>query len=72
MNTSKGKIINCLSDITEAITNYYSIDDYLDSIYEKDVTTKYQPRKMRYHIYLIEQFNFIYSVDVRCEIWCSK
>ena len=45
LNISKGKIINCLSDITEAITNYYSIDDYLDSIYEKDVTTKYQPRK---------------------------
>jgi hypothetical protein len=45
LNTSKGKIVNCLSDITQAITNYYSIDDYLDSIYEKDVTTKYQPRK---------------------------
>ena len=46
LRTSKGKIIiNCLSDITQAITNYYSIDDYLESIYEKDITTKYNPRK---------------------------
>ena len=46
LKTSKGKVvINCLSDITQAITNYYSIDDYLESIYEKDVTTKYNPRK---------------------------
>jgi hypothetical protein len=34
-----------LSDITQAITNYYSIDDYLESIYEKDITTKYNPRQ---------------------------
>ena len=46
LKTSKGKIIiNCLTDILQAITNYYSIDDYLESIYEKDITTKYNPRK---------------------------
>ena len=31
--------------VTEAVTNYYSIEDYLEHIYEKDNTTKYKPRK---------------------------
>jgi len=31
--------------VVEAVTNYYSIEDYLEHIYEKDNTTKYKPRK---------------------------
>ena len=46
LNTKKDKNDNdCLSNIIQAITKYYPIEDYLDNVYEKDVTTKYQPRK---------------------------
>jgi hypothetical protein len=35
----------CIDNIENAIINYISVDDYLDIIFKKDVTTKYKPRK---------------------------
>ena len=31
--------------INEAVANYYTVGEYIDNIYEKDITTKYKPRK---------------------------
>jgi hypothetical protein len=50
MNDSNGIFIPLVSlrdatSLKEAVTNYYSIEDYLEHIYEKDNTTKYKPRK---------------------------
>jgi len=35
----------CLSNIEQAIINYYTIDDYISFIFEKDITTKYKLKK---------------------------
>jgi len=35
----------CLSNIENAIDKYISIEDYLDVIFERDITTKYKPRQ---------------------------
>jgi hypothetical protein len=35
----------CISNIETAIDEYISIEDYLDIVFEKDITTKYKPRK---------------------------
>jgi hypothetical protein len=35
----------CFSNIDTAIVNYFTIEDYLDYIFEKDITTKYKPRQ---------------------------
>ena len=35
----------CFDNIENAIINYVSIEDYLDLIFEKDITTKYKPRQ---------------------------
>jgi hypothetical protein len=50
LNATKDMIINIneMKDsdaVIEAIKKYYTIEDYLDHIYEKDNTTKYKPRK---------------------------
>jgi hypothetical protein len=39
------KDTTCLSGIELAIDEYVTIEDYLDIVFEKDVTTKYKPRK---------------------------
>jgi hypothetical protein len=36
---------DCLSKIEVAIKRYESIEDYIDIVYEKDITTNYKPRK---------------------------
>ena len=36
---------SCLNSIENAIDNYITVDDYLDFIFEKDITTKYKPRQ---------------------------
>jgi hypothetical protein len=36
---------NCINNIRTAIDNFVSIDDYLDLIFEKDITTKYKPKQ---------------------------
>jgi hypothetical protein len=38
-------INDCLTKIEHAIIDYITIEDYLDLVYEKDVTTKYKPKK---------------------------
>jgi hypothetical protein len=35
----------CLNNIEQAIINYYTIDDYVSFIFEKDITTKYKLKK---------------------------
>ncbi len=35
----------CFNNIENAIINYNTIEDYLDFIFEKDITTKYKPRQ---------------------------
>jgi hypothetical protein len=35
----------CLENIEQSIINYYTIEDYIDFIFEKDITTKYKPKK---------------------------
>jgi hypothetical protein len=50
LNATKDMIINIneMKDsaaVIESIKKYYTIEDYLDHIYEKDNTTKYKPRK---------------------------
>jgi hypothetical protein len=50
LNATKDMIINIneMKDsaaVIEAIKKYYTIEDYVDHIYEKDNTTKYKPRK---------------------------
>ena len=50
LNATKEMVINIneMKDATaviDAIKKYYTIEDYLDHIYEKDNTTKYKPRK---------------------------
>jgi hypothetical protein len=39
------KDTDCVDSIENAIINYASLEDYLDFIFEKDITTKYKPRK---------------------------
>ena len=36
---------NCFNNIENSIINYITIEDYLDLIFEKDITTKYKPRQ---------------------------
>jgi hypothetical protein len=36
---------NCINDIENSIINYITIEDYIDFVFEKDITTKYKPRK---------------------------
>jgi hypothetical protein len=35
----------CLRNIENAIDQYVSVEDYLDIVYEKDVTTRYKPKQ---------------------------
>jgi hypothetical protein len=35
----------CFNNIENAIINYNTVEDYLDFIFEKDITTKYKPRQ---------------------------
>jgi hypothetical protein len=35
----------CFNNIENSIINYITIEDYLDFIFEKDITTKYKPRQ---------------------------
>jgi hypothetical protein len=35
----------CFNNIDNAIVNYFTSEDYLDLIFEKDITTKYKPRQ---------------------------
>jgi hypothetical protein len=35
----------CFNNIDNAIVNYFTTEDYLDLIFEKDITTKYKPRQ---------------------------
>jgi len=35
----------CLQDIQNALDSYYSIEDYIDVVFEKDITTKYKPKQ---------------------------
>ncbi len=41
----KDKREECLKNIENAIDSYYTIEDYLDFLYEKDITTKYKKRR---------------------------
>jgi hypothetical protein len=31
--------------VKESIENYYTVEEYIDSVYEKDITTKYKPKR---------------------------
>jgi hypothetical protein len=31
--------------VKESIQNYYNVDEYVDTVYEKDITTKYKPKR---------------------------
>ena len=35
----------CLTNIQNAIDNYITIEDYIDLVFEKDITTKYKPKQ---------------------------
>ena len=35
----------CLTNIHTAIDNYVSIEDYIDLVFERDITTKYKPKR---------------------------
>jgi len=35
----------CLTNIQNALSSYYSIEDYIDVVFEKDIKTNYNPRK---------------------------
>jgi len=41
----KDKTNGCLKNIENAIDNYISVEDYLDVIFEKDITTKYKKKQ---------------------------
>ena len=35
----------CLVNIQNALDSYYSVEDYIDAVFEKDIKTNYNPRK---------------------------
>ena len=35
----------CLTNIQNAIDNYVTVEDYIDIVFEKDITTKYKPKQ---------------------------
>ena len=45
INVSELNEGECLTRIQTAIDNYNTIEDYIDFIFEKDVTTKYKPKQ---------------------------
>jgi hypothetical protein len=45
ININNLKEGECLTNIEQAIINYYTIDDYISFIFEKDITTKYKLKK---------------------------
>jgi hypothetical protein len=36
---------SCLTNIQTAVDNYVTIKDYIDFVFEKDITTKYKPKQ---------------------------